>query len=127
MGLPIPKQVILDIDEALDYAQSHGLYPHDVHGRNVMMYQGRGLVVDVSDFLHIEPCSKWKDLKRAYYWLYLPLLYPFRLRLPYFVLNVIRKSYRLGTSLKISCSQMVFKLLGLRLNSRSSTKNNKYD
>ncbi|OKH60799.1 serine/threonine protein kinase [Scytonema sp. HK-05] len=93
-GLRIPKQVIRDIDSALDYARQRGLHPHDVHGRNVMMLQGRGLVVDVSDFLHQETCSKWNDLKRAYYWLYRPLLSPLRLRVPYFVLNVVRRSYR---------------------------------
>jgi hypothetical protein len=94
-GLRIPKQVIRDIDSALDYARKRGLHPHDVHGRNVMMYKGRGLVVDVSDFLDEETCSKWNDLKRAYYWLYRPFLSPLRLRVPYFVLDIVRKSYRL--------------------------------
>jgi hypothetical protein len=93
-GLKIPKQVIHDIDEALDYARKRGLHPHDVHGRNVMMQNGKGLVVDVSDFLHEEACSAWDDLKKAYYWLYLPILSPLRLRLPYFVLNWVRKAYR---------------------------------
>lgn len=97
-GLPIPKQVIRDIDEALDYARKRGLYPHDVHGRNVMMYQSRGLVVDISDFLHVESCSKWNHLKWGYYWLYLPLFYPLRLRVPYFLLDFVRNSYRLVTS-----------------------------
>jgi hypothetical protein len=110
LGLPIPKQVIRDINEALDYAQSRGLYPHDVHGRNVMMHQGRGLVVDISDFLEQEPCSKWNDLKKAYYWLYLPILYPLRLRVPYFALDMLRKFYRLGTDFKTSCYQLVLKL-----------------
>jgi hypothetical protein len=94
-GKRIPKQVIRDIDSALDYARKRGLHPHDVHGRNVMMLQGRGLVVDVSDFLHEETCSKWNDLKRAYYWLYRPILSPLRIRVPYFVLDVVRRSYRL--------------------------------
>ncbi|MBD0364134.1 MAG: serine/threonine protein kinase [Coleofasciculus sp. C3-bin4] len=93
-GLKIPRQVIQDIDKALDYARRRGLYPHDVHGRNVMMFEGRGLVVDISDFLHKETCSKWNDLKRAYYWLYLPILSPLRLRLPYWVLDLVRHSYR---------------------------------
>jgi hypothetical protein len=94
-GQRIPQQVIKDINQALDYARSRGLHPHDVHGRNVMMYAGRGLVVDVSDFLHEEECSAWDDLKKAYYWLYRPLLSPLRLRLPYFVLDIVRKLYRL--------------------------------
>jgi hypothetical protein len=95
LGLRIPKQVIQDIDQALDYARGRGLYPHDVHGRNVMMHKGRGLVVDVSDFLDEETCSKWNNLKKAYYWLYRPFFSPFGLRVPYFVLDIVRRSYRL--------------------------------
>ncbi len=110
LGLPIPKQVIRDIDEALDYARRCSLHPHDVHGRNVMMYQGRGLVVDISDFLHLEACSKWNDLKKAYYWLYRPVLRPLRLRVPYSGLDMLRKSYRLATSFKTSCCQLVLRL-----------------
>ncbi|MGJ5675184.1 MAG: serine/threonine protein kinase [Nostochopsis sp.] len=105
-GLLIPKQVIKDIDEALDYARTRGLYPHDVHGRNVMMFQGRGLVVDISDFLHQEKCSKWNNLKRAYYWLYRPIFSPLRLRLPYFVLDIVRKSYRFLSKLKNFCDRI---------------------
>ncbi len=106
-GLRIPKQVIRDIDDALEYARKRGLHPHDVHGRNVMMHQGRGLVVDVSDFLHEESCSKWNNLKKAYYWLYLPFISPLRLRVPYFVLDIVRKSYRLVGSFKKICFRLV--------------------
>ena len=94
-GLKIPKQVIEDIDRALEYACRRGLYPHDVHGRNVMMSNGRGFVVDISDFLKQEPCLAWSDLKKAYYWLYLPLFSWHRLPLPYFILDLVRTSYRL--------------------------------
>ncbi|MGI8499648.1 MAG: serine/threonine protein kinase [Hassallia sp.] len=94
LGLRIPIKVIRDIDRALDYASRCGLHPHDIHGRNVMMHEGRGFVVDVSDFLHEDTCSKWNNLKKAYYWLYRPFLSPIKLRIPYFVLNVVRKSYR---------------------------------
>ena len=98
-GLPIAERVIRDIDDALDYARERGLHPHDVHGRNVMMHEGRGLVVDVSDFLEREDCSKWRDLKRAYGRVYRPLLLPlvrrFGLRVPYAVLDLVRAGYRL--------------------------------
>jgi hypothetical protein len=94
-GLPIPEQVIRDIDAALDHARARGLHPHDVHGRNVMMHEGRGLVVDVSDFLEREACSKWRDLRRGYYGVYRPLLMPLRLRVPYAVLDLVRAGYRL--------------------------------
>lgn len=95
LGVAIPKQVIQDIDEALDYARQRGLFPHDVHGRNVMMHNGNGFVVDVSDFLHQETCSAWKDLKTAYYWIYRPFLRPLRMRVPYFMLDLVRGVYRL--------------------------------
>lgn len=99
-GIKIPMQVIKDIDQALDYARDQGLHPHDVHGRNVTMYQERGYVVDVSDFLHEEACSAWTDLKKAYYWVYRPILCPLRIRIPYALLNAVRKTYRWVRSLR---------------------------
>ena len=93
-GIPIPDVVIRDIDEALDYARSRGLNPHDVHGRNVMMLDGHGVVVDVSDFLEEEECTRWNDLKRAYHLLYRPLLRPLRLRVPLALLNAVRRGHR---------------------------------
>ncbi|VEP11763.1 conserved hypothetical protein [Hyella patelloides LEGE 07179] len=99
LGLKIPKQVIEDIDLALEYAQLKGLTPHDVHGRNVMMYQDQGLVVDVSDFLDSSSCWAWKDLKKAYYLLYLPLFSWLRLPIPYWMLDGTRSCYRLYRSI----------------------------
>ncbi|MBF2063887.1 MAG: serine/threonine protein kinase [Calothrix sp. C42_A2020_038] len=99
-GMRIPEQVIHDVDNALEYARQRGLYPHDIHARNVMMYEGRGFVVDISDFLHQESCSKWNNFKRAYYWLYRPILCPLGLRVPYFILDIIRKVYRTFSSLR---------------------------
>ncbi|MGF1479224.1 MAG: serine/threonine protein kinase [Cyanophyceae cyanobacterium] len=93
-GIKIPQQVIKDIDYALEYARSRHLHPHDVHGRNVMMSNGRGLVVDVSDFLREEPCLAWEDLKKAYYWIYLPFFSWHRLTLPHSILDGVRASYR---------------------------------
>lgn len=94
LGIPIPRQVIEDVDRALAYARSQGLHPHDVHGRNVMMHQARGLVVDISDFLNASPCSSWRDLRWAYFILYRPIIAPLRLRFPPLLLNLLRRSYR---------------------------------
>lgn len=93
-GIPIPEQVIQDIDAALEFARQKELFPHDVHGRNVMMINQRGVVVDVSDFLYKEPCRAWADLKKAYYRVYAPFLRPLRLRVPYVVLDGVRQVYR---------------------------------
>jgi hypothetical protein len=103
-GIRIPKEVIQDIDKALNYARQRGLYPHDVHGRNVMISEGRGLVVDISDFLHEEKCSKWDNLKTAYYWFYRPIISPLKLRVSYSLLDVVRKTYRI-------CSHLISRLI----------------
>ncbi|MFH5186814.1 serine/threonine protein kinase [Paenibacillus sp. TAB 01] len=91
-GIPIPRRVIEDIDAALDYARQRGLNPHDVHGKNVMLQDGRGMVVDVSDFLKQEPCLMWDDLKKAYNRFYFPFLR--RLPIPEPLLTAVRKGYR---------------------------------
>lgn len=94
-GIPIPEQVIRDIDDALAQARALGLHPHDVHAKNVMMLDGRGLVVDISDFLKEESCSKWEDLKKAYYRFYLPYLFRHPVPIPHLLLTLTRKGYRL--------------------------------
>lgn len=103
-GIKIPKQVILDINEALEYAREQGLTPCDVHGKNVMMEKGkgRGYVVDVSDFLKTKEDSKWRDLEKAYFTFYFPFIYklPFPVKIPYFMLNIVRRSYRKYKKLK---------------------------
>ena len=106
-GLKIPPQVIQDIDLALEYACSRGLFPHDIHGRNVMMSQGRGLVVDISDFLKTEPCLAWSDLKIAYQWIYLPFFSWHRLPVPYFILDIVRFIYRLWRQGKKSIQKFI--------------------
>ncbi|MBD2108006.1 serine/threonine protein kinase [Nodosilinea sp. FACHB-13] len=94
-GIDIPPQVIRDIDAALAYARQRGLFPHDVHGRNVMQNEGRGVVVDVSDFLNTAPDRAWQDVKRAYWWIYRPFFRPLGLRMPYVMLDWVRVGYRL--------------------------------
>lgn len=93
-GEAIPKKVIEDIDEALSYARTRGLHPHDVHGKNVMVKEGRGIVLDISDFLKEEPCQMWDDLKKAYHHIYMPFLSRKPMPVPEWVLNGVRKGYR---------------------------------
>ncbi|OOM70711.1 hypothetical protein CLPUN_51760 [Clostridium puniceum] len=94
-GIQISESVIKDIDEALKYAQSLGLNPHDVHAKNVMIVEGRGVVVDISDFTKSEKCVLWKHFKKAYYKIYIPLFYKHHPAIPEFYLNIIRRGYRL--------------------------------
>lgn len=93
-GDVIPKQVINDIDKALDDARARGLNPHDVHGKNVMVKDGRGLVVDISDFLKDDSCTMWDDLKKAYNRIYMPFMSKKPVPVPEWVMNGVRKGYR---------------------------------
>lgn len=93
-GIPIPPEVIEDVEQALEEARAKGLYPHDVHGKNVLMYQGRGYLIDVSDYYKNVPDTKWRDLRRAYYRFYLPFLKDRGWKVPLWVLNGVRKGYR---------------------------------
>jgi hypothetical protein len=102
-GYRIPPQAIRDINQALDYARSQGLFPHDVHGRNVMVADGAGYVVDVSDFLKRGDCYAWQDLCWAYRWIYRPIVGPLGLRIPYVVLDCLRASYRRSRQLIRRC------------------------
>ncbi|CAM4514558.1 serine/threonine protein kinase [Paenibacillus typhae] len=93
-GILITEQAIRDIDYALDYARSRGLQPHDVHAKNVMIRDGRGLIVDVSDFLKQEDCSMWEDYKKAYYRLYRPIASRWIFPVPRTILEIVRKAYK---------------------------------
>lgn len=99
-GILIPTQVMADVDAALAHAEARGLHGHDLHGRNVMLHQGRGLIVDISDFLNPEPCRAWQDLRWAYHVIYRPLIAPLRLRVPGKLLDGVRRSYRLFRRLR---------------------------
>lgn len=94
-GIPIPVQVIEDVEEALAEARSKGLYPHDVHGKNVLMDAGRGFLIDVSDYYKNIPDSKWKDLRKAYYRVYVPYLKDRGWKVPLWVMDSVRRGYRL--------------------------------
>lgn len=100
-GIRIPETVIQDINHALEYAIERGLNPYDVHGRNVMMKDGKGYVVDVSDFYKEGKDEKWNDLVKAYYKIYKKTLYKYSVPIPLKLLDFIRHSYRLYRRIKI--------------------------
>jgi hypothetical protein len=99
-GIRIPESVIKDVDNGIAYARSVGLNPYDVHGKNVVMCNGRGYIVDVSDFYKEGRCHKWEDLKKAYYQVYLPFIYKFHPPIPFFMVDSVRKGYRFYRKMK---------------------------
>lgn len=99
-GIYIPETVIKDIDNGLTYAKSVGLNPYDVHGKNVVMKNGRGYIVDISDFYKDGYCSKWDDLKKGYYKLYKPFIGKYHPPIPFSIVDGIRKGYRIYKKFK---------------------------
>ncbi|MGG5252868.1 serine/threonine protein kinase [Neobacillus sp. SM06] len=93
-GVKIPESVIRDVDHGLAYARSVGLNPYDIHGKNVVMNNGRGYIVDVSDFYKSGYDSKWNDLKKAYYRIYKPFIRKWHPPIPFVVVDGIRRGYR---------------------------------
>ncbi|WP_342045475.1 serine/threonine protein kinase [Bacillus sp. OTU530] len=93
-GIQIHESTIHDVNEALQYARERGLTPCDIHGKNVMMNEGKGYVVDISDFYKPGEDEKWNDLVKAYYKFYKPFFYKYSIPIPDFVLDAIRHSYR---------------------------------
>lgn len=92
-GIYIPEQVILDVEAAIAYARSRGLNPSDIHIKNILVHEGRGFLVDVSDYRKKGQCKRWESLKQAYYEHYLELYKP-GLSIPSWILETIRKWYK---------------------------------
>ncbi|HBV86436.1 serine/threonine protein kinase [Desulfosporosinus sp.] len=65
-GIHIPKQIILDVDEAINYGQSKGLNPRDIHLKNILLQEGRAKLLDVSEYLNPGNDKRWEYLKEGY-------------------------------------------------------------
>lgn len=65
-GIHIPRQVIVDVEESRQYAISKGLNPRDIHLKNILLHQGRGKLLDVSEYLKEGDDLRWTYLKKGY-------------------------------------------------------------
>lgn len=65
-GIHIPRQVIADVEEARAYAISKGLNPRDIHLKNILLHEGRGKLLDVSEYLKEGNDHRWTYLKKGY-------------------------------------------------------------
>lgn len=65
-GIHIPHQVILDVEDARDFAKEQGLNPRDIHLKNILLQQGRAKVIDVSEYGKGGNDLRWEHLKNAY-------------------------------------------------------------
>ncbi len=65
-GIPVPKQIMKDVDHAREYARQKGLNPRDIHLKNVFLQNGRAKIIDVSEYIQPGNDLRWEYLKKAY-------------------------------------------------------------
>ena len=65
-GTSIPKQVVNDVKEARAYVRKLDLNPRDIHLKNVILQEGRGKVIDVSEYMKEGSDNRWEHLEWAY-------------------------------------------------------------
>ena len=92
-GRYIPERVVHDIDEAVLYARRKGLNPRNIHAKNILIHNGRGYVVDVSEYMKRGKCFHWDILRYVYHNLYRRYFKP-GMKIPFWVLEYIRRGYR---------------------------------
>ncbi|GHH98693.1 serine/threonine protein kinase [Neobacillus kokaensis] len=89
-GIPVPEQAILDVEEAREYIRRQGLNPRDIHLKNILLQNGRGKVLDVSEYVQKGNDYRWEHLLWAY-----KNFYPFisGTPVPVWILETIKQWY----------------------------------
>ena len=96
-GTFIQEGIVSDIDQAVSYARQCGLNPRNLHAKNILIHNGRGYVVDVSDYMKEGKCYHFDVLKYVYEKLYVAFYRP-GMKMPFWLLESIRRGYRLTIS-----------------------------
>lgn len=65
-GIHIPEQVVQDVEEAREFIRQKGLNPRDIHLKNILLQNGRGKILDVSEYKKPGNDFRWEHLKKAY-------------------------------------------------------------
>lgn len=89
-GIPITEQAILDVEKAREYVRSQGLNPRDIHLKNILFQNGRGKVLDVSEYVKEGNDNRWEYLVWAYKNFY-PLISG--VQVPLWILETIKHWY----------------------------------
>ncbi|MDQ6419995.1 serine/threonine protein kinase [Paenibacillus sp. LHD-117] len=89
-GIPVPARAMEDVDEARRLARERGLNPRDIHLKNVILQNGRGKVLDVSEYVKEGNDKRWEHLAWAYEKFYAGFE---GRRIPEWLLDAVKKSY----------------------------------
>ncbi|MEH7235996.1 serine/threonine protein kinase [Bacillus sp. JJ1562] len=89
-GIHIPKQVVIDVEDARNHVRSKGLNPRDIHLKNILLQNGRAKVLDVSEYIQPGNDFRWEHLKKGYDEYYHLIDGK---SVPYWVVETVRKWY----------------------------------
>ncbi|MFD0589082.1 serine/threonine protein kinase [Paenibacillus sp. GCM10027627] len=109
-GIPVPRQVIVDVEEARRMARDRGLNPRDIHLKNVIVQNGRGKVLDVSEYALEGDDRRWEHLMWAY-----DMFYPSLegKRIPSWLLDFIKSGYRKLDQANLNVEEYAQRISGL--------------
>lgn len=54
------------MEEAREFIRQKGLNPRDIHLKNILLQNGRGKILDVSEYKKPGNDFRWEHLKKAY-------------------------------------------------------------
>ncbi|WP_167198403.1 serine/threonine protein kinase [Paenibacillus sp. BK720] len=89
-GIHVPEQVIRDVENAREFIRSQGMNPRDIHLKNVLLQDGRGKVLDVSEYCKDGNDSRWEHLVWSYKHFY-PMISG--VQIPLWILETITNWY----------------------------------
>ncbi|SEO93130.1 serine/threonine protein kinase [Paenibacillus sp. OV219] len=89
-GIRVPEEAMQDVEDARAFVRSQGLNPRDIHLKNVLLQDGRGKVLDVSEYMKEGNDSRWEHLIWTYKHFY-PLIN--EVHVPLWILETITNWY----------------------------------
>ncbi|MBX0314611.1 serine/threonine protein kinase [Planococcus glaciei] len=89
-GIPVPDQVIADVETAREFVRAQGMNPRDIHLKNILLQNGRAKLLDVSEYIKPGNDFRWEHLKKAYTEYYGLIK---GTPMPFWLLDTIRKWY----------------------------------
>lgn len=89
-GIYIPEQVIEDVHQAIEYAKKKGLYPQNIHLKNVILQNQHAKIIDVSNYLSPNQDNRWDHFATGY-----DHIYPYiqGKKIPAFLIDKMKRIY----------------------------------
>ncbi|WP_102347159.1 serine/threonine protein kinase [Bacillus sp. Marseille-P3661] len=103
-GTHIPPNVLHAVDDARALVYEIGLNPRDIHLKNILMYEEKIKIVDVSEYMKLGDDRRWEYLKKAYYDYYHLIDGK---KIPLWMLETVRKWYSQANSKTFNYDEFV--------------------